>query len=106
MNNKKIKRNKFNSRKIIFGIMLIIILALLLILVMGNKNTYSNTEIKYKKVFVSNGDTLWELASMELANNTYYENEDVRYIMQNIKDINKMQSSEIYVGQELTIPTF
>ncbi len=101
MKNKKFKKT-FN--KIIFSMFIIIILTLGLISVMGNKITLSHVETSLKTIYVSSGETLWEIAEVELANNDYYLNKDIRFIIKDIKEINNLSSSNLFPGQELTIP--
>lgn len=93
-----------NKRKFIRSIIVVIILAIAL-LFMGISQTYSNAEIRYKEEYIINGDTLWTISSRELKTNKYYKNKDVRYIIQEIKNINNLESSEILEGQKLLIPT-
>ena len=103
---KILKKTKINVKRIFLTIGVIFLIALFLIIFMGNNNTYSNTEVSYKKIYVSSGDTLWEIAETEAANNAYYAKSDVRYIMKDLKEINKLTTSNIYVGQELIIPCY
>lgn len=66
--------------------------------------TYSYSETKYKTIYVTEGDTLWKIAEYERANNEYYENKDIRDIIYDIKNENKLNISNLKVGQELRIP--
>ena len=69
---------------------------LLLILLGGSvlfNSTYSCNNVKYKTVYVTQGDTLWKIAP-----------EDVRDIIYDIKEINDLKISDLKVGQELKIP--
>lgn len=65
---------------------------------------YSKNNINYKTVYVTQGDTLWTIASEEQENNNYYEDEDIRDIIYDIKNINNLSASDLKVGQELKIP--
>lgn len=58
---------------------------------------FSYQEPTYEKVIVSNGDTLWSIAK-SLDGNI---NENIF----EIKKINNLNNSDIYIGQELLIPT-
>ena len=60
---------------------LIIIFGMLLILFFALNNAYSNGEIKYKQEYIYSGDTLWTIAEDEAKNNKYYENKDIRNII-------------------------
>ena len=57
---------------------------------------FSYTSTEYKEIIVSAGDTLWLIASNIEGN----INENIY----KIKEINKLENSCIYVGQELLIP--
>jgi LysM repeat protein len=67
--------------------------------------TYSCNKIDYKTVYVTQGDTLWKIASEEKENNSYYKDKDVRDIIYDIKEINGLKVSNLQIGQELKIPT-
>lgn len=58
---------------------------------------FSYQEQTYEKVIVSNGDTLWSIASALDGN----INENIF----EIKKINNLNNCDIFVGQELLIPT-
>lgn len=105
MKNKRIRRTKINMKKVILCLMVIVLTVIGLIAIMGNNTTASFVETKYKKFHVSYGETLWEIARIEAANNEYYANKDVRYIVKDIKTINNLQTSELFPGQELIIPS-
>lgn len=57
---------------------------------------FSASPIEYNTIVVSAGDTLWSIAS-SLGDN-------VRENIYTIKEINNLDSSMIYVGQELLVP--
>ena len=67
--------------------------------------TYSYNNLKYKTVYVTQGDTLWKIAEVEQKNNPYYEDKDIRDIVYDIKTTNNLNVSNLNVGQELKIPT-
>lgn len=80
-----------------FIISMTIILAIIMFIFNAFTNTvFSHEEPKYEKVIVSTGDTLWSIAK-SLDGNI---NENIY----NIKEINNLDQSNIYVGQELLIP--
>lgn len=64
----------------------------------------SHTEISYKTIYITEGDTLWSIAKRESKVNPYYENKDVRYIIQDLKEINQLKNSMLSVGSSLKIP--
>ena len=70
-------------------------------------NSYSNGEIKTKAIYVSKGDTLWRISAFQQENNTYYENKDIRDIINEIRKLNNLENnSNLSVGQLLYINTF
>ncbi|MBR6034020.1 MAG: LysM peptidoglycan-binding domain-containing protein [Clostridia bacterium] len=102
MKNKSLKKS---SNKFSMSILIIVILTLGVISLMGNKNTLSHMETSLKTIYVSSGETLWEIAEVELSNNDYYADKDIRYIIKDIKEINNLSTSNLYSGQELIIPS-
>ena len=69
---KIVNLNKF-IRSII--IVLFIFISILFII---SQTTFSHSEIKYKMIVITNGDTLWSIASNEQKYNRYYSNKDIR----------------------------
>ena len=69
-------------------------------------NTFSHQELKYKTIAVVQGETIWNIAEKEQKSNTYYKGKDVRDIIENIKKINKLQTTSIKTGQKLEIATY
>ena len=92
-----------NGKKFIRSILLIIGLALLISLLIG-KSTLSHNEIEYKTIYVSEGDTLWNIAKANQTSNSYYKNKDVRYIISDLMKVNNLQNSNISINQKLLIP--
>lgn len=90
-------RKFIRNISIIFGI--IIVLSLFIV-----KSSLSHVNITYKSIYVESGDTLWSIAS-NLQSEDYYKNKDVRYIIQDLKSINNLKSSNLSINQELKIPT-
>ena len=93
-----------NRKKFIRSVSITLGLILFLILVFANYS-FSHTEVSFKKVVVSSGDTLWSLAKYEKINNPYFEEDDVRNIIDIIKITNNLENSNLKVGDVLTIPT-
>lgn len=85
------------------GILLAIIIFTVIICI--GSNVFSHKETKYKTKYVSSGETLWEIAKQEQNTNKYYQNEDIRYIIESIKKINKLNNNNLYINQEIVIPT-
>lgn len=82
-------------------IVLLIIVGLSLII---SKSSYSRGEKKYKTIYVSKGDTLWSIAKSNQDSNEYYKGKDIRYIMNDITQINNIESSNLKIDQELKVP--
>lgn len=78
---------------------------LLLITVLFIKTSLSHTEISYKKIEIISGDSLWEIAKEEKQNNLYFEDKELRDIMDEIKYINHLSNSSLNIGDQLSIPT-
>lgn len=95
---KIVNHRKFRSR-------IILVVFILSCIVFNINNSVSSEEkIEYKTVTVSNGDTLWSIAKSEQETNQYYEKNDIREIISNIKEINNLNSSNLYSEQNLKIP--
>lgn len=94
-----------DKKKFIRGIIFIITITIGLVLLMTNV-TLSHQEIKYKTVSVVSGDTLWKIAEKEQNKNAYYKNKDIRDIIEDIKEINNLETSSLKVNQALEIPIY
>ena len=94
-----------DKKKFIKSILTIIGVAIILNFIIINR-VASFDELKYKTVSVTKGDTLWDIASSEQKNNTYYKGKDIRDIIASIKSNNNLKSSDLHVEQELKIPTY
>lgn len=92
-----------NFKKFIRSILIILGIVLLISLFISN-NSYSHGENNYKTLYVSNGDTLWSIAKTEKEINAYYENKEIRDIVNNIKVLNKLSNSDLSTNQKLVIP--
>ena len=105
---RRINKRKFirriNKRKFIRSMSITMGLILFLILILSNVS-FSHTEITYKEIAVSSGDTLWSIAKYEQDNNLYFEDKDVRDIIDEIKFLNNLSSSNLSIGDKLNIPT-
>ena len=93
-----------NMNKFLRSIILMFGVLILLIFMFINKS-FSHSETMYKKVFISSGDTLWNIAKAEKNNNYYFENKDIREIVFELQSINNLNNSDLKIGQELNIPT-
>lgn len=95
-----------NIKKFIKSISIIFMIILAIILI-STKATSSHTEkkhVNYDTIIVSSGDTLWKIGLDQQQNNPYYENRDVREIIQSINNVNDLKTSNLLVGQELKVP--
>ena len=93
-----------NMKRFIKSIVLMFLFLGVISFIFINKS-YSYNETTYKKIYVSTGDTLWTIAKNERNNNEYFYNKDIRDVVLELKNINKLKDSNLKVGQELNIPT-
>ncbi len=56
----------------------------------------------YKEIVISEGDRLWNIAKIEIENNEYYKNADIRQVTYDITNDNKIKGT-IYPGQIIKI---
>lgn len=79
-------------------IMSIAILVFIIFGMFGFQNVALGDSIpEYITITVSKGDTIWTIAK------DYYQQNDVRDIVEEIKKINNLENSNIKVGQELLL---
>lgn len=96
---KIVNKKKFvRSISVIMGLVIVIILLLI-------NTSFSHTEISYKQISVISGDSLWNIAKYEQNSNPYFANKDIRDIVNEIKNINHLNNSDLQVGDHLSIPT-
>ena len=82
-------------------VILVVIIGLSLLI---SKSTYSHGEKQYKTVYVSKGDTIWSISKSNQESNDYYKGKDIRYIMNDIAQINNIEKSNLKIDQELLVP--
>ena len=58
----------------------------------------NSEKITYQPIAVESGDTLWDIAGK------YYPNTDRRTAIADIKEVNELMNSEIFVGDVLWVP--
>ena len=92
-----------NKKKFVTSISIVFLICMFIIIF--SKQTFSHGEYETKIIYISRGDTLWSLASMEQESNEYYEDRSIREIMEDIKNINNLDNSNLFEGQKLKIPT-
>jgi len=79
-------------------VMSIVIIIFVIVGMFGFQNVALGDSIpEYITITVSKGDTLWTIAR------NYYQENDVRNIVEEIKEINNLKNSNIKVGQELLL---
>lgn len=93
-----------NKTKFVRTISILIILICMVIIF--SKTTYSKGDMSYKEEYIYAGDTLWNIAKNEIENNKYFENKDIRFVVDELKTINNFSSSELYEGQKIKIPIY
>ena len=93
-----------NKTKFVRTISILIILICMIIIF--SKNTYSKGEISYREDYIYSGDTLWSIAENEIENNRYFENKDIRYVINELRIVNNFSNSELYKGQKIMIPIY
>ncbi len=94
-----------NRKKFIKLPIILLCLLFILILIFTTKAS-SNTKTTYKTIYVSKGDTLWDIAIKETNINPYYKDNDIRDVVQNIKECNELGNTSLSIGEELKIPSF
>lgn len=69
------------------------------VFLLATSKTQGYSEVTYKEVVISSGDTLWDIAA-----ETYGNNSDIRKKVSVIRKANNMTDSEIFAGQVLLLP--
>lgn len=93
-----------NKRKFIRTICILIAI-IFAILIFAN-NTYSKGKITYKEDYIYAGDTLWSISSQEIKTNKYFENKDIREVINELKLINNLSNSNLIEGNKIKIPIY
>jgi len=83
-----------------------ILVMLIGLIVIFSTSTYSKGEISYRTEYICEGDTLWSIASSERENNPYFENKDIRYVVNKLQDINSLSNSNLIEGMKIKIPIY
>ena len=92
-----------NKKKFIRSTCITVGLIVYVIMILSNIS-FSHTDVNYKEIAISSGDTLWSIAKYEGINNEYFENNDIRDIVDEIKYLNNLSSSNLNIGDKLSIP--
>jgi len=91
-----IRSKKLRRRIFIYIVVIVLCTASFLV---GKGYGFDKSEISYTSVLVQRGDTLWQLADK------YCDGKNTRKKVDKIKKINNMETSDIYIGTELVIPS-
>ena len=87
------------GRLVVFVVALVAVLAVGIVLAQGSVATgEKGTPAPTRVVMVGSGDTLWDIAA------GIAEDGDVRGMMQQIEDLNALESSSLAAGQKLRVP--
>lgn len=92
-----------NKKKFIRTISILIGIGIIGLIIMSK--SYSNADIMYKEYYIYGGDTLWSIAEEQIANNEYFENKDIRYVIFELQSINDLNNSNLSEGNIIKIPT-
>ncbi|WP_141014473.1 LysM peptidoglycan-binding domain-containing protein [Nocardioides sambongensis] len=90
------------GRAVVFALGLMVAFGLGIWLASGSIATSEQGEAPVEVVTVGHGDTLWEIASDAAASTG---DGDVRSVMDRIQELNALDSSVVYAGQDLRVPT-
>ena len=98
----------FKKYRVVSKTRFALFIIIMLVLIMGFmsfviKPAYvsGSTEPVYETVMVRSGDTLWEIASRYVDDNT-----DIRMFIYDISKINELSGAELIPGQEILVPVF
>ena len=75
---------------------------LILVILLGTILFFANN----KEEYIYAGDTLWTIAQNELKNNKYFYGKDIRYVVDELKNINNLSSSSLREGEKIKIPNY
>lgn len=92
-----------NTNKFIRSILLILGIIFIISLI-ASKSSFSYKITEYKTICVSSGDTLWSIANLQSKTNNYYKGKDIRFIINDLMEINDLSNSDIYANQKLKVP--
>lgn len=89
-----------NKKRFLGFLFFLLIANLIFISFALSQREESNDNNQLKTIIVEQGDTLWDIVSQHSNNEV-----DIREIIHNIKQINSLETSFLYPGQELMVPT-
>ena len=87
--------------KLRFTIFMLIVLLFVMTLLgaAAPRNTVNTSKVTYRTVEIAAGDTLWSLAEKYAPSAR-----QVRKYVYEIKDVNGLETSDLYVGQLILVP--
>lgn len=91
-----------NKRKFIRTTTILLGISIIGLIIMNK--VYSNADIVYKEHYIYEGDTLWSIAEEQTANNEYFKNKDIRYVVFELQNINNLKTSNLSGGNIIKIP--
>lgn len=102
MKNVKIVNMKKFIRSI--AILIGIVIAITFFSTKASLSHNEKEQMDYETISISQGETLWSIATNQQENNPYYTGKDVRFIISELKQINQLECGNLQIGQELKVP--
>lgn len=91
-----------STRFFIFITFILVIISLIVSLVFNLPKAHSSSYMQnYKEYYVAKGDNLWDISLRNMPKDF-----DVRRMVYEIKKLNDMETSYIYEGDSIKIPTY
>lgn len=103
MENRRINRRYriYSTRRFTFFIISAVVTLALVGYMVFAVTSNAQSEIKYDKVIVRSGDSVWNIAKKHVKGNY-----DIRHAVKVICDVNDIDSVTIYPGQLIMVPTY
>ncbi len=95
-----------NMKKFVRSIIILmgIVIAITFLSTKASLSHNEKEQMEYEKISVSQGDTLWKIATNQQQNNPYFTEKDVRSIVSELRKINNLSNCNLQIGQELKVP--
>ena len=84
--------------------MILFVFFIILIICAISTNTLSYRGVDYQVIYITSGDTLWNIAREEKSCNSYFKDKKIPQIVEELKEINDLSNGNLEVGEELKIP--
>ena len=91
-----------NFKKFLRSILIVIGLVVAITLILA-RSSLSHRETEFKTIYVVQGETLWSIAS-GLQDIDYYRGKDIRDIINDLVNINELDTKTLAINQPLQIP--